>query len=681
MAPGPEIATPDEASGGGDDDDDFEDLLRELAHAQPIIPPTATRIGRYQLLNIIGEGGMGVVHRAYDGTLKRTVALKVLRADLAANPRARARLLREARAAASLTHPSIAVVYEAGEADGCVYIAMELVGGASLREVMRRAPPSVADALRIAISVGAALAHAHGRGVVHRDIKPENIRVDEAARLRVLDFGIAKLPRGPSPSDDHPLGDVSTDFSATTGGRVLGTPGYMSPEQARGEPTDARTDVFSFGVLFYELLAGARPFGGASPIDVLATTIRDEPVPVAQVNPDVPAACDRILARCLAKSPGARYPDCGAMLDDLHAIVLAPSASRSPDRPERQPEASSQTPNGVAFSAPPGAPRRPRLRAVLGAAAAGGAALAITAAALMPKPPRPGPPDLASMVRHDAATFVMGRTAREIDDECRRLAGDCRRDVLEREQPAHRTHVSAFYLDVDEVTNAAFVTWLTTIRETLSVRDDPETGESRFVHDAAGRLLFDLWPDNNGVELVGERRFGVRDGHARKPVVEVTWDAADAYCHWYGKRLPTEAEWEYAARGATNRRFPWGDEDPGCEELAVGRLEGMACAGSAKGPEEVGRSGLDRTPSGVRGLGGNVSEWVRDAFTLPYYADCGECRDPVVEASPGPGKDDIRVFRGGSWAGTLFTHATARGRWGRSAPTEDIGFRCAAGVE
>jgi serine/threonine-protein kinase len=531
--------------------------------------------------------------------------------------------------------------------------------------------------------VAAALAHAHARGVVHRDIKPENIRIDESGGVRVLDFGIAKLPRSVSPQAEQ-IGAVSTDLFSTVGERVMGTPGYMSPEQARGEVADASSDVFSFGVLLYELLVGERPFRGATSVDVLASTIRDDvPVP-SQRSASIPEICDRLVARCLAKAPAERYRNGSELLVDVEAasreVAVTPEAEQQPSAPCTSSRAA--MPHVLSLSTP----MRRRLGARLYASTAMTLlTIAIIAGAVAYRRGRVQTAaralDFANMIHLDAATFTMGRTAREIDDECRRLANDCRRDVIEREQPAHSARVSAFFIDADEVTNEAFAIWLNTTREMLSIRNDPESGKSRFVYDASGRLLFDLWPDNNGIELGLDGHFAVRNGHVRKPVVEVTWDAADGFCHWYGKRLPTEAEWEFAARGTTSRRFPWGDNEPTCATLAFGRLPGLACEGYPPGPEEVGRATLDVTPSGVRGLGGNVSEWVRDAFTLPYYADCGDCIDPAVNTTAEPGHDDLRVFRGGSWGGTLFTHASARGRWGRSAPTEDIGFRCAVGTE
>jgi formylglycine-generating enzyme required for sulfatase activity len=184
-------------------------------------------------------------------------------------------------------------------------------------------------------------------------------------------------------------------------------------------------------------------------------------------------------------------------------------------------------------------------------------------------------------------------------------------------------------------------------------------------------------PGNLGLEYAGDGTLRVRPDYAKKPIVQLTWDAARLYCEWRGKRLPTEAEFEMAMRGTTSRRFPWGDEDAACADVVLGRYEGLRCASLPHGPQDVESSPRDWTPEGIADLGGNVSEWVYDAFELPYYPSCGDCVNPRHDPQS-PQAEEMRVFRGGAWANTLFAHTSARGRWKRHWMADNIGFRCAA---
>jgi formylglycine-generating enzyme required for sulfatase activity len=236
--------------------------------------------------------------------------------------------------------------------------------------------------------------------------------------------------------------------------------------------------------------------------------------------------------------------------------------------------------------------------------------------------------------------------------------------------------VSPFYLDVHEVTNADFAAWLNVDPWRLAVEDDVDM-QRRFVQEPEHHtLLLDLWPGRLGVAFEADHHFVVRPGFENKPVVQVTWDAARMFCQTRGKRLPTEAEWELAARGDTPRRFPWGDDDPRCDGVVLARAEGLPCTALSAGPEDVASAPQDWTPERIAGLGGNASEWVHDAFELPYYPSCGDCKDPRVDGDPNA--DDNRVFRGGAWASKNFARSSARGRWKRTSLADSIGFRCAA---
>ncbi|MEU7454235.1 protein kinase domain-containing protein, partial [Streptosporangium roseum] len=276
--------------------------------------------GRYELLEPLGRGGMGVVYRARDRELERIVAVKVLPAQMLRDEDFRARFRREARAAAGLSHPHIATVYDIGEdignGDPVPYLVMELVEGGTLADLLRQAQPTPNEAGQIVAAVLEALEHSHGREIVHRDIKPANIMVHRAGgrvRVKVMDFGIAKL-----------MSETATRLTAT--GMRIGTPSYMSPEQADGKPADARSDLYSTGCVLYEMLTGRPPFTGDSPTAVLFQHMHKTPQPPSQLSPALAPLWDQILATALAKDPQQRHRDAAAMRQAIETGLAAPTA-------------------------------------------------------------------------------------------------------------------------------------------------------------------------------------------------------------------------------------------------------------------------------------------------------------------------------------------------------------------
>jgi serine/threonine-protein kinase len=669
------------------------------------------RIGQYRVVEEIGRGGMGVVYRVVHEEIGRVAAVKILSGARAASPAAARRFVNEARAVSRVDHPGVAKIFDFGETDGGVpYILMELLQGELLRARLDRlraqgqalAPVAAA---RFARQIAAALAAAHALGIVHRDLKPENVMVvadDEAPggeRIKLLDFGIARF--------------LAEEAGHTAPGAVVGTALYMAPEQCAGtSEIDGRADVYALGIVLYEMLAGAPPFRGD-----FATLLRrhlvEEPRPLALACPGLPVEVARLVHRMLAKEPSLRpdmaatvelirgreasLPDtAGAITEEQEVPVHAlPTRSGEPARAGAEtvpdpgatvPDARPTVPESPTAPGPPpaaqaAAPVSPwRLRR--------GAALllllllplGVLAPRWLAARARRAPPVvLTDMAWIPGATFRMGSTPAEIDAECARTGAECRRDLLEREQPLREVTVTGFHLDAHEARNDELAAWLQAIGPSLDVRDDRDEHWPRFVFERArGILLVDLYPARSGVLRTPEGRFQARPGHERRPAVQVTWDAASLYCQARGKRLPTEAEWELAARGPARRVFPWGDAPPRCEGVVLARDKGDPCAGQPEGVQDVGTAPQDRTPEGVFDLGGNASEWIQDPFLLPYYPPCGACVDPL-EDPPGPRPEDLRIKRGGSWGALdILARGATRGRWKRSSVLDGLGFRCAS---
>jgi eukaryotic-like serine/threonine-protein kinase len=272
-----------------------------------VIGPT---LGRYRITGKLGEGGMGVVFRARDDQLQRDLAIKLLSAGLVGDSVARARLLREARAAASLNHPNICTIYEVGEAEGQVYIAMELVDGRPLSQLLQSGPLPYEQVLRIGHQLADAVGHAHERGVVHRDLKSLNVIVTPDGRCKVLDFGLARrLP------DETAEATVQT--ALTEDGAIVGTPAYMAPEQLRGQTVDARSDVWALGVMLYEIASGIRPFAGKTAFEVTSAILSQQPTPLPVKTP---IAFQAVIERCLEKEPQKRYADATELRSELDSI-------------------------------------------------------------------------------------------------------------------------------------------------------------------------------------------------------------------------------------------------------------------------------------------------------------------------------------------------------------------------
>src|SRR5262245_34742486 len=279
--------------------------------------PVGTRLGSYEVLAPLGAGGMGEVYRARDAKLDREVAVKVLPERVASDPETLARFEREAKAVAALSHPNILSIFDFGSHDGTAFAVTELLDGETLRARLAGGALPLRRALECAQQVALGLAAAHDKGIVHRDLKPDNVFLTRDGRVKILDFGLAR--QRPKPSDDQSHSPTLSQY--TDPGTVLGTVGYMSPEQVRAAPLDARSDIFSFGSMLYEMLTGQKAFHRDTAAETMTAILRDDPQELASLNETLPASLDRILRHCLEKDPTARVQSARDLAFELELIA------------------------------------------------------------------------------------------------------------------------------------------------------------------------------------------------------------------------------------------------------------------------------------------------------------------------------------------------------------------------
>jgi serine/threonine-protein kinase len=661
----------------------------------------ARYLGKYEIMEELGRGGFGVVYKARDKILERLVAVKVLHPNLINDPSFVSRFRQEAIFSARFDHPNLVPVFDFDQAEGLYYLVMGYMPGGSLKQLLKKEGALPEDrAIQILSQVGSGLAYAHRKGVIHRDLKPANILFDAENEARVSDLGFAKALRS----------DSSASMSMSGG--MIGTPAYMAPEVWRGNLASERSDLYSLGCILYEMLTGEVLFEGETPAMAMTKHLIEGP----RFRQDLSEPWKSLLLKSLAMDPKERFQSAEAMLaaiarrrrpepelypgafqppaaqpaQDAHPAPMPrvlPSQARQgfslPPEPRKsvQAQAKPSLPNqqgmGPASQPAPKQPNQKKRKLPVGKTDSRkwiiGAGIGLLfmifgvlgfmllnaqkqTAILPPATDTPVPTQTHTPTLTKTSTPLPTKTStptitptptpgvgstliRESDDMTMVYvpAGKFEmgsEDGYSNEKPVHTVELSAYWIDKYEISNAQYARCVAAGSCTA-----PRSSKSRQRKSYYGNPEYDNYP-----------------------VIFVDWDQASTYCQWAGGRLPTEAEWEKAARGTDGRTWPWGNGNPNCD---LANYSGCVEDTSLVDAHQDGAS-----PYGALNMAGNVWEWVRDLYSNSYPS--GQVKDPT-----GPTDGDPHVLRGGSWF-NLNRYIRAASRYD-NVPTNTsyaIGFRC-----
>ncbi len=604
-------------------------------------------LSKYELIEELGRGAFAVVYRARDKRLNREVALKVLNPAFTGDPHFVELFLREAQIAASLKHSNIVAIHDADEADGRLFIAIELLAGKDVCHHVEGGALPLPLAANVVEQIASALNFAHSQGIVHRDVKAANIILDEKGHATLTDFGLVRAVEG-----------SSYGSSLSLSGGMVGTVEYISPEQVKGQKATAKSDLYALGITAYEIVSGRVPFKAETPIAVAVMHMNDAPPPLTNVPPEVAA----VIMKAIAKNPDERQKDVNEFAAELRAAL---TLKVSPPIPKVEPPVV-EKPEPITRPAPT---LVPQLVSVMGIAGLVLVALFFSAIIFLPRffatptteaplptlssatktqPPNnptiqpPNTPTTQPPVTNSQPSPGIGSTRVADKDSMVQMyvpAGSftMRSNRSGDEQPVHTVTLNAFWIDKTEVTNTMY---------TLCVKVGACSAPSQ-TKSSTRSIYYGNSQYNN------------------YPVIYVSWNDANKYCGWAGRRLPTEAEWEKAARGADERIYPWGNQFDG---IKVNSWSSDPRVGDTT---EVGKYPNGASPYGALDMAGNVWEWVSSKYkAYPYNANDG--REDLTEF-------DNRALRGGSW-GNDDSEVSVSGRYwlGPSSFTFRFGFRCAS---
>lgn len=658
-------------------------------------------LGRYYLEKRLGEGGMAVVYKAYDTRLERDVAIKIIRA--AAFPaeelnKVLKRFEREAKSLAKLSHPNIVKVYDYGEHDESPYLVMEYMPGGTLKNRLVK-PVPWQEAIHLFLPVARGVEYAHQRGLLHRDIKPANVLITDSGEPMLSDFGIAKLF------------EAGQTTALTGKGMVIGTPEYMAPEQWKGQ-TSPQSDLYSLGIVLYELLTGRKPFVADTPAAILIQQAT-EPLPKpSNFVKDLPEALERVLIKALEREPKERFRDVSAFVhaleniqtstpiiptfgqsatDDTYRVpVQVPIAEASQDYGrekigETEMAASKAAKDQLATSVR--APWRFTLPlvAILAICLIGilgsvgivyGVRNAQKPSETVPALP-PTKPELlvtsTSFVSPPTATIIFEATT-PIENANQRFlesmvmisipsgefimgAGNNDSKAKADERPQHIVYLDQYWIDSTEVTAGMYMECVN-----------------------AGVCNLEAFYARTTDDMLSFGDYYTNPKHENYPAVDVSWVDANVYCEWAGKRLPTEAEWEKAARGTEGQLYPWGNQWQGnvlnfCDLNCTNDYRDSSANDQQKYRAPVGSYSAGKSAYGLFDMAGNVWEWVADWYSESYYASSPS------DNPTGPSSGTERVIRGGGWDSTAQNVRTSK-RFHRvpAFSSGSQGFRCASSI-
>jgi serine/threonine-protein kinase len=665
-----------------------------------------TLLNQFRVDTFVASGGMGAVYQVTDLRRNATLAMKILHADLADDPTVFKRFQREAQALRQLKHPNIVPFYGLYQDRGATFLLEAFISGSSLQEILRENHKlPVNEALAYMKGLCAALGYAHSLNIVHCDVKPGNVMVDHKGGIYLTDFGIARF--------------VGATTTTTMG--VAGTPAYMAPEQIVGRGIGPATDIYALGVMLYEMLTGQKPFrgtepeteaGGATPSErIRYGHLRVPPPDPRQVNPAINPKMSQVMLKALAKNPAERFRStqdffaalCWAVqtrLEDVSGEATILGQVSVPPSPPHPPSSSTPRPDP-----------RSRRRNIALVFVAGALVLFVLlwmasqsdVVNLISETPTISempiitpvsttteswtftpeltltPSETVAIIPTESPTMLSpSATAISFFDQAPQVyipAGEFSMGSNRNyeEKPVHIVYLDAYWIDQYEVTNAMFTAFV----KATGYRTDAESAKrSKVWARTNGKTVEETtWVDGaSWRHPTGANNITGLENH---PVVQVSWNDAAAYCEWVGRRLPTEAEWEKAARGTDERWFPWGkefncafgnyDDETNIDRYVVG------CDGFPR-TAPVDSFPAGKSPYGVYNMSGNVWEWVADWYSETYYSE-----SPYANP-PGPIRGAYRVARGGSWFSEMkFLYISYRdGEENDPSYRDDIlGFRCA----